>query len=106
MCLTLEWFTARHVRLERLARQGRVELAPFLEEHGLTWADLMAARMLHEQEIHSTAEILRHTPTALGRDYLIAREAYDILVVRKGMCPALLAAVQKGGPHIGASGPR
>ena len=99
MCLMPEWFTEREARLERLAQQGCVDLASFIAEHGLTWADLRAAGFLCGKETLSTAELLEDRPTERGREYLMAREAYDILVVRKGKGPALLAAVLLGKPE-------
>ena len=101
MCLMPAWFREREARLERLALQGRVDLASFIAEHGLTWADLRAAGLLCKKEILSTAELLEDVPTERGREYLMAREAYDILVIRKGKGPALLAAVLLGRQQSG-----
>ncbi len=95
MCLTRAWFEERALRMDRLAhKEGATDLQVFMTACDYHWEDLVAAGLLEPKPFRSTAHLFRHTPTAKGRQWLRAMKSYDILMVKKGMGPAIIDAVR------------
>ena len=94
MCLTFEFFEARENKAIALAAKGCVDLEEFRVKKRISWRKLEAAGLVAERMIRSTAEILKHDPTTIGRTYLTLHKKEDLIVIKKGMGDALLTLVR------------
>lgn len=93
MCLEFEFFEARENKSIALAAKGCVDLEEFMEQHRISWRKLEVAGLVAKRVIRSTAELLKHDPTDIGRTYLTLHKKEDLIVIKKGKGDGLLVAL-------------